>query len=226
MEGMITDRPLQQTLPLEQEVEDEANSHTGLAKYYRVAKCENKKFLMSGLMFGATGFIYSFMRILKDTYVMSRQEPNCILYIKIFYIMPLSFLIVLLINHQLSKRTVSKLFSVFCFGFMSIFFALGGLVVFEESILIYPDLMKTNLGLKITQTKGLGFLKYLIMTLNEPLATFVYIVAELWGSLILSYLFFSFMNEICTEKQHSRFIPPLFIIANLSLLGSSNYYIL
>lgn len=208
-------------LPNEETIENEANSHTGLAKNFRIAKCERPRFALFGIMFGIIGFIYSFMRILKDNYVMSRQEPICILYIKIFYIMPLSFIVVLLINYLLSRRTVSKLLSIFCFSFMILFFILGGLVILEEKVMFKVDFTSVKIISGLIDRKGFGFLKYLILTINEPLATAVYVVAELWGSLILSYLFLSFMNETCTEKQHGRFIPPLFIIANLSLLASA-----
>lgn len=38
---------------------------------------------------------------------------------------------------------------------------------------------------------------------------------------MLSYLFLSFLNESCSRKQHARFLPPLFIITNVSLLLSA-----
>lgn len=218
---MTTSTPSVSNLPSEQQIEDEVNSYTGLMKNFRIAGCEYKRFAMLGVMFGIIGFIYSFMRILKDNYVMSRQVPNCILYIKVLYIMPLSFIVVIGINYMLTSRTVSKLFSIFCLGFMSIFFLLGTVVIFEDKIMFDTNVIETKLATNSFETRGLGFLKYLLLTINEPLATTVYIVAEMWGSLIMSYLFLSFMNEMCTEKQHSRFIPPLFIIVNLSLLLSA-----
>lgn len=208
-------------LPLEREVEDVANSRTGLLKNFRVAPCEYKRFTLFGIMFGIIGFIYSFMRILKDNYVMSRQEPICILYIKLFYIAPLSFMVVFGINYLLIRRPVSKLFSLFSLAFMSLFFLLGTMVIFERPLSVTTSFMGTRLAAFAKSVDNIGFLKYFILTLVEPLATAVYIVAELWGSLILSYLFLSYMNETCTESQHSRFIPPLFIIANLSLLASA-----
>lgn len=208
-------------LPPEQQIEDEANSRTGILKNFRIASCEYTRFALFGIMFGIIGFIYSFMRILKDNYVMSRQEPICILYIKLFYIAPLSFLIVFAINYLLVRRSVSNLFSLFSLAFMGLFFLLGTFVMFEKQMMFSTSLLGAKLAAFATQMKHIGFLRYLILTLIEPLATSVYIVAELWGSLILSYLFLSYMNEICTERQHSRFIPPLFIIANVSLLASA-----
>ena len=208
-------------LPTEKDIEDEVNRHTGILKNFKIAKCERQRFAVFGLMFGIISFIYSFMRILKDNYVMSRQDPVCILYIKLIYITPLSFIVVMCINYMLTKRTVSKLFTIFCILFMGIFALLGTFVIFERHIPLDSKGIDSKLESYSFETRGLGFLKYLLLTINEPLATTVYVVAELWGSLILSYLFLSFMNEICTAKQNGRFIPPLFIIANVSLFLSA-----
>lgn len=208
-------------LPTEDEIEGRLNNYQGITKNFRIDKSEYTRFALLGLMFGIISFIYSFMRILKDNYVMSRQEPNCISCIKIFYIMPLSFIIVIFINYLLSKRSISKIFSIFCLSFMGLFFLLGTFVMFEDQIMFDTTVIETKLATASFETRGLGFLKYILLTINQPLATTVYIVAELWGSLILSYLFLSYLNELCTERQHSRFIPPLFIIANLSLLLSA-----
>jgi ATP:ADP antiporter, AAA family len=208
-------------MPTEYEVEEEANSNSYLLKNFKVAKCEYKRFFLFGLMFFIIGFIYSFMRILKDTFVMVRQEPTCILYIKILYILPLSLFVILLLNYMLSFRTVSQIFTIICLVFMIMFFAFGIVILFEDKIMFDPKRLDYQMKSKIISSRGLGFMNYVLQTLNQPLATLIYIAAELWGSLILSYLFLSFLNESCTERQHGRFIPPLFIIINISLLISA-----
>lgn len=208
-------------LPTETQIETIVNNRNGLFKHFRVAPCEYSRFFFFSILFGISTFIYSFMRILKDNYVMTRQDPICILYIKLFYITPLSFIIIIAINYMLSKRTVSKLFSIFSAAFMGIFIVLGFAVMLEKQTMFDTLPIEARLASYAIESRGLGFFKYLTLTVIEPLATCVYIVAELWGSLILSYLFLSYLNESCTEGQHSRFIPPLLIVANLSLLLSA-----
>lgn len=209
-------------LKTEAEIEEEVSHTSGIFKNFKVAKCELSRFIIYGIMFGIIGFIYSFMRILKDNYVMSRQDPLCSLYIKLLYITPLSFLIVFGINWLLVRRSVSKLFSLVCIIFAILFFALGSLIVMEDFIGIGGSAIKNfAMGSKL-EPRGLSMLKYILLTIQQPIATVIFIVAELWGSLILSYLFFSFLNEINTEGQMKRFLPPLFIIANLALLMSAS----
>jgi ATP:ADP antiporter, AAA family len=209
-------------IPHEDDVEREANSRTGIFHYFRIAKVEYQKFVLLGLMFGFTAFIYSFMRILKDMFVMVRQEPTTILFIKIFYILPVSMFLVFLIQYMLDTKTVSKIFSIFCGAFAALFFVYGLILLFEQiaspSRFLFRDIFSDGK----MKSKGLHAFKSMFLTFNEPLATMVYITAEMWGSLLLSYLFLSFLNESCTVRQFARFIPALYIIANLALLLSAN----
>ncbi|AFM98830.1 ATP/ADP translocase [Encephalitozoon hellem ATCC 50504] len=208
-------------IPTEDQIEEEANSRRGIFRYFRVARAEYTKFAILGLMFGIIGFIYSFMRILKDMFVMVRQEPTTILFIKIFYILPVSMALVFLIQYMLGTKTVSRIFSIFCGGFASLFFVCGIVFLIEEQVSPSKFLFRDMFIDGKMSTRGLNVFKSMLLTLNEPLATIVFISAEMWGSLVLSYLFLSFLNESCTIKQFSRFIPPLIIITNVSLFLSA-----
>lgn len=164
-------------LPTEDELEDEANNHVGIMKNFRIAKAERSRFILFGIMFGIIGFIYSFMRILKDTYVMVRQEPICILYLKIFYVMPASFALVLIINYMLSYRTVSRIFSIFCLVFAAIFFSFGIIAVVEDKILFDRSFIRNQILLRTIEARGLGWTKYLLTTVNELFASLIYLTA-------------------------------------------------
>lgn len=208
-------------IPTEDSVEEEANSRRGIFRYFRVARVEYPKFILLGSMFGIIGFIYSFMRILKDMFVMVRQEPTTILFIKIFYILPISMTLVFAIQYMLGTKTVSRIFSIFCGAFASLFFVYGAIFLVEEHVSPSKFLLRDMFVDGKMSSKGLNVFKSMFLTLNEPLATVVFITAEMWGSLVLSYLFLSFLNESCTIKQFSRFIPPLIIITNISLFLSA-----
>lgn len=212
--------PPPRDLPTEDEVEQQCN-HPFPFHHFKVAPCEYTRFALYGAMFWIIGFVYSFMRIIKDTYVVVRQDPICILYLKVFYILPLSFVVVILINYMLSARSISRIFGIFTLFFAALFFVFGGVILFEEHVFFDPRHIRDHIETFLLDARGLGFLKHFLLTINEPLATLVYITAEMWGSLMLSYLFLSFMNEVCTRRQHARFVPPLFIITNVSLLVSA-----
>ena len=199
----------------EDEVEDGLEGRTGLFRNIRIAREERLKFGLLGAMFFIIGFIYSFMRILKDMFVLKRQSPSCFNFIKIFYILPISFAIIIIINYLLQKRSISKIFNICLFIFFSAFLFFGTFIIFEDQVMFDNEMLLAKYEDSNT------FLKDFIYTIAEPIATLIYITAELWGSIILSYMFLSYLNESCPERQHGRFIPPLFILTNISLLASA-----
>ena len=199
----------------EDEVEEDMQNRTGFFRNVRIAPEERTKFALFGSMFFIIGFIYSFMRILKDMFVMKRQDAPCFNFIKIFYILPISFIAVLLINYLMQRRSVGKIFNICLIIFTSLFLFFGTFIIFEDQLMFDSEAIKAK------YEDSNGFLKDFIYTVAEPIATLIYITAELWGSIILSYMFLSFLNESCPERQHGRFIPPLFILTNVSLLTSA-----
>lgn len=211
---------MQPPLPTEDEIEFEVNTRTGIFSYFKISKVEFPKFFILGAMFGIISFIYSFMRILKDLFVMTRQDQNAIMFMKIFYVLPLSMGSVFFIQYLMATKTISRIFTIFILIFGAAFFSLGLIFIFEQKIMpskfLFRDLFTDNKA----SLKGLNMFKYLFITANEPVATLIYLLAEIWGSLLMAYLYMSFLNESCTVKQFSRFLPPFYIIANLALLLS------
>ncbi|EEQ83030.1 hypothetical protein NCER_100161 [Vairimorpha ceranae BRL01] len=217
--SVINETP-ENNLPTEDEIDQLANSRTGLLSYFKVAKVEMPKFFILGIMFGLINFVYSFLRILKDLFVMVRQDQNSIMFMKIFYVLPISFASVILIQWLMQNKPVSSIFNLFLIIFTAFFFGLGAIFLFEEKVtpssFLFRDIFADNKG----ALKGLNFIKYFLITANEPVSTCIFIIAEMWGSLLMAYLYMSFLNESCTIRQFTRFLPPFYIIANLALLVS------
>lgn len=160
------------------------------------------------------------MRILKDLFVMVRQDQNSIMFMKIFYVLPISFASVILIQWLMQNRSVSAIFNLFLIIFTAFFFGLGIVFKFENTLLPPSFRFKDIFADRKGGMRGLNVLKYFMITANEPVSTIIFIIAEMWGSLLMAYLFMSFLNESCTIRQFNRFIPPLYIIANIALLIS------
>ncbi|KAK6090544.1 hypothetical protein P3W45_000267 [Vairimorpha bombi] len=207
-------------LPTEDDIDQIASSRTGICSYFKVARVEFPKFFLLGGMFGLINFIYSFMRILKDLFVMVRQDQNSIMFMKIFYILPISMASVVLIQWLMQTKSVSKIFNIFLITFTAFFFGLGCVFMFEEQLMPSRFLFRDMFSDKKASVKGTSIFKYFFITANEPVSTCIFIVAEMWGSLLMAYLFMSFLNESCTVRQFTRFLPPFYIIANLALLSS------
>jgi AAA family ATP:ADP antiporter len=50
-----------------------------------------------------------------------------------------------------------------------------------------------------------------------------YLMAELWGSVILSLLFWSFANQVCSVAEAKKFYPLFGMFANVALVVSGNF---
>lgn len=48
-------------------------------------------------------------------------------------------------------------------------------------------------------------------------------VAELWGAVVISVLFWTLANEVCTVKEAKAIYPLMGIAANVALVAAGNY---
>lgn len=215
-------QPDMNTLPTEDQIELEANSKT-----IRLARPEYRMFGHLAGMFSIISLLYSMGRILKDAAVLSKQHQSSIFGLKIL-ILFLSVFVMGFIQKGLMKHPLTKIFTVVLFIFAFIFVALG-LVLLPFSSYIQPDFFWARKLFADGKFKVRGLDSYcpIILIYNEWTSSLVYIACEMFGSLILSYLFMTFANSICTPLQSARFVPLLYILSNVALLLSgtlSNFY--
>lgn len=208
-------------LKTEDEIEVEACSGTWLTSYIRVARCEWKLWGFLAAIFGIAVYVYSMSRVLKDTFVISKQLPISINFIKFLVIMPMSLIITGFIQKLLSTHSVSKIFDVVLIGFALCYILVGTVLLPFASKIQFDTLWSRDIfnDEKMT-TKGLGVFYPLLLIFNEWTSTVVYVVAEFYGSMVVQFLFLAFVNEILTVRQCSRFIPLFYIISNILLIAS------
>lgn len=208
-------------LPTEEEVEKQANSKTGIMSYFRIASCEWRLWTCLTFVFGTCVFVYSVSRTLKDAFVISKQLPVSISFLKLWVILPLSVFVTGLIQRLLSTHSVSKIFNAFLIAFGIIYFLQGLFFLpFAQSIQPGPYWSRDMFADEKMKGKNMNVLFPIILILNEWTSSFVYVTAEIYGSVLVQYIFLAFVNEVLTSKQNTRFIPPFYIISNILLMGS------
>lgn len=212
---------LNNTLPLEVDVEREANKHSNYFQgIFRVAKIERPLFFSMSIMFFIIAFVYSVMRTLKDAFVLDCQEQTSIVFLKNAVIV-FSIAVVFIIQILLIRFKVSHVLM----GVMSVYVVY--LTIF--GVVLYP-LSKTTssfeyftidyFGDEILAYRGFSVFYSLLLVFNFPTSSIFYIMSEMWGNLILSLLFMTFSNDVLTFKQTLRFIPLFYIGSNIGLLFS------
>lgn len=186
-----------------------------------IADIESKKFWIMSSTFTLMGLIYSIARELKDAFVIERQDPSSIQFLKVFGILPAAGFTAAFISKQLMNKTNLKIIK----GFIQVFigyFAIFGILIIPFRKFLEGNLM-TTLDLfsdKKMKFFGLHYILGPVMSLWSWTSTLNFIMSEIWGTTVFILLFMSVANDVCPFNQFVRFVPLFYIGSNIGLCGS------
>lgn len=175
---------------------------------------EMKKFLPMGLMMFFILFNYTVLRSTKDAIIIPMAGSAIIPFLKGMIVMPAAILFVVLYSKLVnifSRETVFYLIA----GFFVSFFALYSFVLFPNNHLLLPD----PEHIKALQLANPS-LQHIIAMYGYWTDAIFYTLSELWGSVMLSLLFWQFANEITKSHEASRFYALFGLLANFALILS------
>lgn len=178
---------------------------------------ELKKILPMFLMFFFISFNYTILRDTKDVLVVKNMGAEAIPFLKLFGTTLGAILFMLIYSKLSNKLSKETLFYTAIAPFL-VFFALFPIFIYPNRELLQPVAFANTLqGILPEGCIGLiGCIKY------WPYAVF-YVLSELWGSAVLSLLFWGFANEIMKITEAKRVYTLLGIGANIALLCSGPY---
>lgn len=172
---------------------------------------ENKKFLpMAGMMFFIL-FNYSMLRSVKDGFVVSEIGPEAIGFLKTYVVLPSAIIAMIAyakLCNVLSQQNVFYAVTGFFVGYL-VFFTF---VLYPNPGLLHPS--RETIDALCEQYPN--FKWFLRIIGSWGLATF-YAIAELWGSMMLSLLFWQFANQITKTEEAKRFYSMFGLLGNFSL---------
>lgn len=172
---------------------------------------EFPKFLSLSLMMVLTLYIYSILRITKDSLIIAELGAELISTLKLFGVLPCAVLMMLFYTKVIDYLTRVSSYHILNAIFVS-FFLTFSFILYPNANLIhydFSDLAETTPGLKYK----------LIMIGNWSFSLF-YIMSELWGSMMLSLMFWQLANQVNTIEEAKRFYPLFGFIAQIGLLAS------
>ncbi len=177
---------------------------------------ELKKVLPMFLMFFCISFNYTILRDTKDTLLITApgSGAEAIPFVKVWLVVPCAILFMLIyakLSNQLSK---TALFYTVITPFL-IFFALFAIVLYPARDYLHPTEMADRLQASLPE----GLMGMVAIFRNWTYALF-YVLAELWGSVMLSLMFWGFANDITRVGEAKRFYTMFGIGANVALLCS------
>ncbi|WP_342278872.1 NTP/NDP exchange transporter [Candidatus Tisiphia endosymbiont of Myopa tessellatipennis] len=172
---------------------------------------ENKKFLpMAGMMFCIL-LNYSTLRSIKDGFVVTAIGPEAISFVKTYVVLPMA---VLLMVAYVKLCDILKQENVF-YAVTSFFLAY--FVLFTFVLYPYPELVHPNPETIDTLSIAYPNFKWFIRVVGKWSFAIFYAISELWGSMMLSLLFWQFANQITKTEEAKRFYSMFGMLANLSL---------
>ncbi|XP_068634194.1 ADP,ATP carrier protein 2, chloroplastic-like [Aristolochia californica] len=175
-----------------------------------------KKVVPLGLMFFCILFNYTILRDTKDVLVITAKGSSAeiIPFLKTWVNLPMAIGFMLLYTKLSNVLSKEMLFYSCMFPFIA-FFGAFAFVLYPCRDLIHP----IGLADRLLEILGPSFLGPIAILRIWSFCLF-YVMSELWGSVVVSLLFWGFANQITTVDEASQFYPLFGLGANVALVFS------
>lgn len=175
-----------------------------------------KKIIPLGAMFFCILFNYTILRDTKDVLVVTAKGSSAeiIPFLKTWVNLPMAIGFMLLYTKLANVLSKEALFYTVILPFIA-FFGAFGFVLYPLSNYFHP----TAFADKLLNTLGPRFLGPIAILRIWSFCLF-YVMAELWGSVVVSVLFWGFANQITTVDEAKKFYPLFGLGANVALIFS------
>jgi AAA family ATP:ADP antiporter len=180
-------------------------------------KKELKKMLPLASMFFCILFCYTVLRDTKDVLVVTSGGAEVIPFLKTYMNLPAAIGFTALYASMVNSMSNTNVFYTLIAGFMT-FFASFATIIYPNRNLLHPVATITDLQASLP----VGFGPILTIIKYWTFGTF-YTFAELWGSVVVSVLFWGFANEICSVSEAKTWYPLFGLIANVALIFSGQF---
>lgn len=170
-----------------------------------------KKLLPLALMFFCVLFNYTILRNTKDVLVVTAAGAEVIPFLKTYVQLPGAILFTIVYTKMCNSMTADKVFYATLAPFLG-FYALFAFVLYPARALIHPTAFIANLATAMPNAAA-----PLAIISNWSFSLF-YLFAELWGSVVLSVLFWGQANAVMNVGEAKKYYPLFGIGANVALL--------
>lgn len=178
--------------------------------FWPVNRLEARKLIPMMLILFLVCFDYNILRTIKDAVIVTAAGAEVLPFLKVWGILPGALLLALLFTKLSNRFSQERIFYFMTSGFLLCFFLLT-FVLYPMGKAAHFDILADWLD-SLLPVGAKGFVS---MIRYWPCSLF-YILAELWGSMIMSVLFWGFANEVMRLDEARRFYGLLGVSANFS----------
>ena len=182
--------------------------------FWPIHRYELAKILPMLLMFFFISLVYSLLRNTKDALIVTAPGGGAglIPFLKVYGTIPGSILAMVAYARVAGALGKDRAFYLTIGFFMAFFVLFGFLFPIRERL--EPTAWAAALEGRLSA--GLG---HLVATLRHWVLSLFYVMAELWGSMALSLLFWGFANDITRVEESKRYYALFGLGANLALVA-------
>ncbi|MCE5317985.1 MAG: NTP/NDP exchange transporter [Parachlamydia sp.] len=169
---------------------------------------ERKKLVPMMLMLFLIIFAYDLLRNMKDAVIVTAAGAEVIPFVKVWALLPGAILLTFIFTKLSNRFSQERVFYIMLSGFL-IFFILFAFLLYP----IRQSLHAEQLADWLKEQLPSGF-KGLVSMMRYWSFTLFYVMAELWGTIVMTVLFWGFANEVTRIHEARRFYSVFSIWAN------------
>ena len=179
---------------------------------------ELKKLLPMFFLFFFISFNYTVLRDTKDSLIVPQTGAETIIFLKFWGVVPAALLFLVIFSKLANTLSKEALFYTVIAPFL-VFFGAFALFIYPNREAFHP-VESANALQAWADSMGFSGIKGLIDCYRNWTFSVFYILSELWGSVVLSLMFWGFANDITRVGEAKRFYSLFGIGANIALLFS------
>lgn len=175
---------------------------------------EFARFVPMSIMIFFILFNYTAMRDTKDALIATSCGAEAFSYLKLGVVTPASIIFVIIFTKLSNIFSREKIFYLITSIFI-VFFGSFAYLIYPAKDIIHPD-SSTIAHL----SENFWALRYVFKIFGSWTYGVFYAMAELWGTVMISLLFWQFANEITRPEEAKRFYAMFYFFGNFSLFLS------
>ena len=175
------------------------------------------KVLPLGAIFFGASFNLAILQSLKDSIMVTTAGAETLPFLASFVVLPTSLGFFLLYGKMVESLPSRMIFYVSILPLVS-FYVFFTAILYPNHMSLHPMWMVDAATQYIPQG-----LMGLVKVAQYWTFSLFYCAAELWGSVVISVLFWSLANEVCTISEAKSVYPLMGIAANVALVLSGNF---
>lgn len=186
--------------------------------FWPVHRSESKRILSMLLLLFLLCICYSILRNVKDTVILTAEASGAeaIPFLKVWGMLPGAFLMTWFYTRLSRRFSREKVFYLMVTFFLS-FFLLFAFILYPHSQQLHLE----TVGDWLSAHLPAGFKGFIALLRNWTFTTF-YVISELWAIMVLTVLYWGYINEVSAVSQAKRTYGILNIGSNVApILGGA-----